>query len=155
MIYSTAKQSAERAQNLVPESAYAADETRPWMVLLEVNKAINARGGVVQAGNFESQNALATDQNAGGAYPVTQGIYDPATDASRNVAAAVPAANAGSADAPRMRACLRTPPVSSYTKRPARAWKAMIVIRPSSCFVMPGSTNGNLIPKHANSCRTS
>ena len=47
----------------------------------------NARGGVVPAGNFESQNALATDQNSGGAYPVAQGIYDPATDASRNVAA--------------------------------------------------------------------
>jgi general secretion pathway protein D len=82
-----AKQSAERAQNLVPDSAYTADETRPWMVLLEVNKALNRRGGVVQAGNFESQNALATDENSGGAYPVTQGIYDPATDASRNVAA--------------------------------------------------------------------
>ena len=71
----------------MPDSAYTADETRPWMVLLEVNKALNRRGGVVQAGNFESQNALATDENSGGAYPVTQGIYDPATDASRNVAA--------------------------------------------------------------------
>ena len=83
----TAKQSAELAQNLVPESAYAANETRPWMVLLEVNKALNARGGVVPAGNFESQNALATDANSGGAYPVSQGIYDPAADASRNMAA--------------------------------------------------------------------
>ncbi|MHB8969733.1 MAG: type II secretion system protein GspD [Pirellulaceae bacterium] len=85
----TAKQSAELAQHLVPESAYTANETRPWMVLLEVNKALNARGGVVQAGNVELQtrNALATDQNSGGAYPVSQGIYDPATDASRNVAA--------------------------------------------------------------------
>ncbi|MHB8956277.1 MAG: type II secretion system protein GspD [Pirellulaceae bacterium] len=83
----TAKQSAERAQNLVPESAYSAHETRPWMVLLEVNKAVNARGGVVPAGHFDSQNALATDEHNGGAFPVAQGIYDPATDASRNMAA--------------------------------------------------------------------
>jgi len=82
-----AKQAAERAQNLLPDSAYGPDETRPWMVLLEVNKALTSRGGVVPAGNFESQNALATDQHSGGAFPVTQGIYDPATDASRNVAA--------------------------------------------------------------------
>jgi len=82
-----AKQLAERAQTLVPESAYMADETPPWLVLLEINKALNARGGVIPAGNFESQQALATDQPGGGAFPVTQGIYDPATDASRNVAA--------------------------------------------------------------------
>ena len=83
-----AKQMAERAQSLAPESAYGANETRPWMVLLEVNKAMNRRGGaVVPAGNFESQNAVATDDQRGGAYPVSQGIYDPANDASRNMAA--------------------------------------------------------------------
>ena len=85
----TAKQAAEQAQNLAPESAYAANETRPWMVLLEVNKALQSRGGVAPAAHYESptQNALATDANSGGAYPVSQGIYDPAKDPSRNVAA--------------------------------------------------------------------
>ena len=91
-----AKQLAEQAQNLVPESAYGPEDTRPWMVLLEVNKAMNSRGGaVVPAGNFESQQAVATDDNRGGAYPVSQGIYDPARDASRNMAAQALAAHTG------------------------------------------------------------
>jgi general secretion pathway protein D len=88
----TAKQAAEQAQNLAPESAYAANEIRPWMVLLEVNKALKSRGGVVPAANFESttQNALATDTNSGGAFPVSQGIYNPSKDPSRTVAAQFP-----------------------------------------------------------------
>jgi general secretion pathway protein D len=81
-----AKQAAEQAQSLVPDTAYGPDETRPWMVLLEINKELTRRGMVVPAGNFESQQALATD-GSGGAYPVAQGLYNPDTDASRNVAA--------------------------------------------------------------------
>lgn len=82
-----AKHYAEKAQGLAPESAYGPNETRPWMVLLEVNKAINNRGSVMPAGNFQSQQALAKQQNNGGNYPVAQGLYDPANDMSRNVAA--------------------------------------------------------------------
>lgn len=82
-----AKQYAEQAQALVPDSAFEADETRPWMVLLEINKALNARGGLAQAGHFESQNALAVEPRGGREFPVTQGLYDPTNDRSRNVAA--------------------------------------------------------------------
>ncbi len=82
-----AKRFAEQAQNKAPESAYGPEETRPWMVLLEINKAMNRRGTVMPAGNFESQQALATQQNGGSAFPVSQGIYNPAKDASRNMAA--------------------------------------------------------------------
>lgn len=82
-----AKRLAEQAQSLAPESAYSPEETRPWMVLLDINKALNSRGAVMQAGNFQSQQAIATDQQGGGAYPVTQGYYDPAQDTSRNMAA--------------------------------------------------------------------
>lgn len=84
-----AKQAAEQAQNLAPDSAYAANETRPWTILLEINDALRSRGGVVPAANFESptQNALATDANSGGSFPVSQGLYNPSKDPSRNVAA--------------------------------------------------------------------
>ncbi len=122
----TAKQSAELAQNLVPESAYAANETRPWMVLLEVNKALNARGGVVPAGNFESQNALATDENSGGAYPVSQGIYDPATDASRNMAAQASTAHTRRAAGQPIRPRPRSRRDNSCTTTDCGRWKAMI-----------------------------
>jgi phage shock protein A len=57
-----AQQMAEQAQDLVPESAYGPNEPRPWMVLLEVNKALNRRNsGVVPASHFDSQHAVATD----------------------------------------------------------------------------------------------
>ncbi len=83
-----AQQMAQQAQMMVPDEAYGPNDTRPWMVLLEINKALNSRGGaVVPAANFESQQAVATGANEGGAYPVSQGIYDPARDASRNMAA--------------------------------------------------------------------
>jgi hypothetical protein len=83
----TAKQYAEQAQRLAPESAYGPNETRPWMVLLEVNKAINNRGSVIPAGRFQAAQAVANRQNSGGDYPVAQGLYDPTSDMSRNVAA--------------------------------------------------------------------
>ena len=45
-----AKQLAEQARTLAPESAYGPDDMRPWMVLLEVNKALNHRGNARCAG---------------------------------------------------------------------------------------------------------
>ncbi len=81
-----AKHLAEQAHGLAPESAYGPEETRPWMLLLEINKAMNDRGAVMPAGHFQSQQAIATQQG-GGSYPVSQGIYNPDQDPSRNVAA--------------------------------------------------------------------
>ncbi len=87
-----AKQLAERAQTMVPDSAYGPDDTRPWEVLLQINKAMNSRmaspanGTVQTAGHFQASNAVATD-SGGGAYPVTRGVYRPNQDASRNVPA--------------------------------------------------------------------
>ena len=126
----TAKQSAEQAQNLVPESAYAANETRPWMVLLEVNKALNARGGVVPAGNFESQNALATDANSGGAYPVSQGIYDPADRRVTQRGRPIAAAHAGRAAGSRPRPRHKSRRDNSCIKTDCAHWKAMIAMPP-------------------------
>ena len=83
-----AKQMAEQAQELVPDTAYGPDEPRPWMVLLEVNQALNRRmGGVAPAAHFDTQQAVAKEGVGGGAFPVSQGVYDPTNDPSRNVIA--------------------------------------------------------------------
>jgi len=83
-----AKQYAEQAQNAVPESAYGPDDVRPWEILLEVNKAMNSRHmAAAPGGNYPTRQAVGTEQNAGGSYPVTQGLFDPTKDASRTVAA--------------------------------------------------------------------
>ncbi|MEX2175482.1 MAG: hypothetical protein WD872_14055 [Pirellulaceae bacterium] len=71
---------AQQAQDLnVPDNAYAAEETRPWQVLLDVEKISRRREGVVQA---SGANAPAEPK-----YPVAQGVYDPQADATRNVPA--------------------------------------------------------------------
>jgi general secretion pathway protein D len=79
----TAHRLAEAANKLnVPNSEFASGEKRPWEFVLETARALNRRGGVVQAGNVEN----ATHNERGG-YAVERGVYNPNTDRSRNVAA--------------------------------------------------------------------
>jgi general secretion pathway protein D len=71
---------AEKAHQMnVPEAAFAQGEMRPWQLLLEIQKQLTRRDGVAQA----SGAAPASEPK----YPVVQGLYNPQTDASRNVAA--------------------------------------------------------------------
>ena len=62
---------AEQAESLnVPDNAFAAGETRPWQMTLEVNRAMVRREGVVQAsGNGRSEPEPQ--------YPVAQGRVQP------------------------------------------------------------------------------
>jgi general secretion pathway protein D len=72
---------SEQAEALnVPDNAFAAGETRPWQMTLEVNRAMVRREGVIQASG--------AGQAAEPRYPVAQGIYNPATDTTRLVPAA-------------------------------------------------------------------
>ncbi|MFO7901313.1 MAG: hypothetical protein R6U98_01525, partial [Pirellulaceae bacterium] len=82
-----AKQYAENAQGMAPESAYGPNEERPWMVLLDINKAMNDRRSVMPTGTSRSRQARGAEGGGDGSYPVKQGLYNPEQDASRNVAA--------------------------------------------------------------------
>ena len=76
----TANDLAEQAHQMnVPESAFARSEMRPWQLLLEIQKQMTRNGGVAQASGAAAGNEPK--------YPVVQGLYNPETDASRNVAA--------------------------------------------------------------------
>ncbi|HUE72483.1 MAG TPA: hypothetical protein VMP01_16485 [Pirellulaceae bacterium] len=97
---------ADQAHQMnVPESAFAAGELRPWQLQLEIQKQMARRDGVAQA------SGAAGDQPK---YPVVQGLYDPATDASRNVAAG----NNGPVAA---RAVSATTPAARYYEEGLRA----------------------------------
>jgi general secretion pathway protein D len=82
----TAKQLADQAEALqVPDSAFAEGEIRPWEVGLRVQSAIARRTGVQPAANYELVPAVATESASTGRFPVSQGVYNPSTDGSRNV----------------------------------------------------------------------
>src|SRR5205807_888008 len=84
----TAQQFAEQAEALnVPDSAFANGETRPWQMTLEVSRAMIRREGVVPAGG----NAAGAARAAEPRYPVAQGVYNPASDTTRNVPASTQA----------------------------------------------------------------
>jgi general secretion pathway protein D len=75
-----AQQFAEQAEALnVPDSAFSAEEVRPWQMLLEVSRAATRRQGVVQV----SGASPAAEPR----FPVAQGVYDPASDPTRTVPA--------------------------------------------------------------------
>ncbi|MDX1946197.1 MAG: hypothetical protein SFU86_12430, partial [Pirellulaceae bacterium] len=87
-----AQQLAEQAQNLnIPDEAYAAQETRPWQLLLDVNRAMYRREGIAPA----SGTLPAAGSPAEPRYPVAQGLYDPTADKSQNVPASSQAGIAG------------------------------------------------------------
>ena len=73
---SSALRLAEQAQRLqVPNEAFGSNETRPWQVLVEIERR---QRGVVQARNFGSPQAA-------GRFPVQRGIYNPSTDPTSNM----------------------------------------------------------------------
>ena len=87
---------AEEAQSLrVPESEFVTGEKRPWELVLETSRALNRRG--VNPGMQPVQQASGVDTagfNDRGGFAVQQGMYNPAADHSRTVAAqATEAAN--------------------------------------------------------------
>lgn len=70
---------ADQAQALnVPDEAFGPNETRPWQVRLDVNKAVYRREGVMPAGGMQ-------DVNGGEKYPVARGVYSPENDTTKNV----------------------------------------------------------------------
>jgi general secretion pathway protein D len=72
-----AEQWAAQAEALnVPDSAFAENEFRPWQMMLEVNRAVVRREGVMPA----SGNAVAEAEPR---YPVAQSLYNPQNDPSR------------------------------------------------------------------------
>lgn len=82
----TAQTLTRQAMSLnVPESAFAPNETRPWQLELMVSKAIYQRGGVQPAGGVSVAGP-------NGRFPVSNGVYQPGADGSRNVAASTSAA---------------------------------------------------------------
>jgi general secretion pathway protein D len=69
---------AQQALDLnVPDEAFGPGETRPWQVMLEIEKVARRREGVVLAGGTTEEPK----------YPVAQGVYNPAADVTRNVQA--------------------------------------------------------------------
>ena len=71
---------AQQALDLnVPDEAFGQGETRPWQVMLEIEKVARRREGVVLAGG---QSPIEPQ------YPVTQGVYNPAADTTQLVQAA-------------------------------------------------------------------
>jgi general secretion pathway protein D len=93
-----AKQIADQAQRLnVPETAYGPEETRPWQVLLQVEKQLYRRDGVMPAAASEPVPSLNDVR-----YPVTQGVYNPSADATKTMPAAsqVPLEAPGFLDGP-------------------------------------------------------
>ena len=78
-----AQQFAEQAHALnVPDEAFAPGETRPWQVLLQVNSALSRNQNVVQAAGNQPPGTSEPR------YPVAQGVYNPASDTTRNMPAA-------------------------------------------------------------------
>jgi general secretion pathway protein D len=75
---------ASQARDLqVPDTAFAAGETRPWTLLLQVESEMNRRGqAVVPAG------AVLESNSTSGGYPVQRALHQPANDNTRNALAA-------------------------------------------------------------------
>ncbi|MCA9174758.1 MAG: hypothetical protein KDB14_09770 [Planctomycetales bacterium] len=91
--FNAAQRMAEQAKSLnVPDSMFAAGETHPWEILLEVGRA-KSRGGVAQAagviqgsGVVQASGVMpAAGQQGDNPYPVQRGVYIPGADPTRNV----------------------------------------------------------------------
>ncbi len=93
---------ASQARDLqVPNTSFAAGETPPWALLLEVEREMNRRGAaVLPAGAFTVENADNGKPPAG--YPVQPSMYVRENDTTRNVPAAsqTPATPAPATPAP-------------------------------------------------------
>lgn len=77
---------AKQADGLrVPDSMFGPGETRPWQLMLDVDKAVYRRQGMQAAGGVQA---------AGGPqFPVQPGVYNPGRDGSRNQPASAVSAN--------------------------------------------------------------
>jgi general secretion pathway protein D len=107
----TASQLAEQAEALnVPDDAFAAGETRPWQMVLEISRAMYRREGVVQAGGTAAVAAGPEPR-----YPVAQGLYDPNNDKTRTI----PANSEASILARTQTAAQPTPGLPPVTSQPA------------------------------------
>jgi len=83
----SANEFAEQAQAIrVPDHEFSQGETRPWELLLQIRSQQNRQGGsgVIPAGNFETMPAVANGSAQPGRSPVSQGIYTPDSDPTRN-----------------------------------------------------------------------
>ena len=83
----SAQQFAENAKAIqVPDHEFAQNEMRPWELSLQIQSQINRQGGsrVVPAGNYETIPAVANGSTQPGRSPVSQGIYTPESDQTRN-----------------------------------------------------------------------
>lgn len=83
----SANELAEQAQSMrVPDQDFSQGETRPWELLLQIRSQLNRQGGsgVVQAGNYEAMPAIANGSAQPSRSPVSQGVYSPESDLTRN-----------------------------------------------------------------------
>ncbi len=105
----------------LPEQAFGPQDDRPWMVLLEVQRA-RARTGVVTAGGTTAASAATAGAKSGGSpYPATQAVYDPANDTTRNQTSSARMASVtqASADEPTLEVPDRLPILSPAQSAPA------------------------------------
>jgi general secretion pathway protein D len=82
-----ANEFAEQAQAIrVPEQEFSQGETRPWELLLQIRSQLNRQGGsgVIPAGNFETVPEMANGGAQPNRSPISQGIYTPESDSTRN-----------------------------------------------------------------------
>lgn len=80
-----AKALAEEAEELrVPDHAFQKGETRPWMVLSQIQRTEKEREGVIPAGGAA---AIGAEDRQGGRYAGAQAMYDRNRDATENVPA--------------------------------------------------------------------
>lgn len=88
----TAHRLASQARDLqVPNTAFAAGETPPWALLLEIEREMNRRGtAVVPAGSFTVENTATPP-----GYPVQPSMYVRENDTTRNMPAANQAPGGG------------------------------------------------------------
>ena len=83
----TANEFAEQAQAMrIPDQEYSQGETRPWELLLQIRSQLNRQGGsgVIPAGNFETMPGVASGGAQPARSPVSQGVYTPESDPTRN-----------------------------------------------------------------------
>jgi len=84
----TAMSLVERAQSYqVPDGAFAAGEPRPEHLMLEIDSVLNRQGAVASNQGAGVVHAYDPGNLSQGRFPVSQGIYDPTRDTTRNVAA--------------------------------------------------------------------
>ncbi len=84
----TAMAMVERAQSLrVPDNAFAAGEPRPEHLLMEINSVLRRQGGLASNAGAGVIPAYDPGNLSPGRFPVRQGVYNPSSDTTRNVAA--------------------------------------------------------------------